>query len=121
MTRSVRPLMIGLLSALALLVLAGPGQAQYRGWRARAVRRSAFPPNRMPGWDWWRTYPWSPYNYGRNPYNPIVYPQPTATGEIPIPEPPPKPQRRPRAPRKTASGDGAPKKRTSRPRKKQPA
>jgi uncharacterized protein (TIGR03000 family) len=31
---------------------------------------------RMPGWDWWRTYPWSPYNYGRNPYNPIVVPPP---------------------------------------------
>jgi uncharacterized protein (TIGR03000 family) len=30
----------------------------------------------MPGWDWWRTYPWSPYNYGRNPYNPayVAYP-----------------------------------------------
>ena len=32
---------------------------------------------------------------------PLVPGQPTATGEIPIPEPPPKPQRRPRAPRKT--------------------
>ena len=50
---------------------------------------------------------------------PLVPGQPTATGEIPIPEPPPKPQRRPRAPRKT-SGDGAAKKRTTRPRKKQP-
>jgi hypothetical protein len=31
----------------------------------------------LPGWDWWRTYPWSPYNYGRNPYNPIrIYPYP---------------------------------------------
>ena len=50
---------------------------------------------------------------------PLVPGQPTATGEIPIPEPPPKPQRRPRAPRKT-SGDGQPKKRTTRPRKKQP-
>jgi uncharacterized protein (TIGR00288 family) len=50
---------------------------------------------------------------------PLVPGQPTATGEIPIPEPPPKPQRRPRAPRKTASSDGAPKKRTTRPRKKQ--
>jgi uncharacterized protein (TIGR03000 family) len=30
----------------------------------------------MPGWDWWRIYPWSPYNYGRNPYNPIIYPYP---------------------------------------------
>jgi uncharacterized protein (TIGR00288 family) len=49
---------------------------------------------------------------------PLVPGQPTATGEIPIPEPPPKPQRRPRAPRKT-SGDGG-KKRTPRPRKKQP-
>jgi uncharacterized protein (TIGR00288 family) len=52
---------------------------------------------------------------------PLVPGQPTATGEIPIPEPPPKPQRRPRAPRKTSSGDGGPKKRTTRPRKKQPA
>ena len=50
---------------------------------------------------------------------PLVPGQPTATGEIPIPEPPPKPQRRPRAPRKPA-GDGMQKKRTSRPRKKQP-
>lgn len=48
---------------------------------------------------------------------PLVPGQPTATGEIPIPEPPPKPQRRPRA-RKPA-GEGV-KKRTSRPRKKQP-
>jgi uncharacterized protein (TIGR00288 family) len=53
---------------------------------------------------------------------PLVPGQPTATGEIPLPELPPKPQRRPRAPRKT-SGDGSPKKRSpsSRPRKKQPA
>ncbi len=52
---------------------------------------------------------------------PLVPGQPTATGEIPIPEPPPKPQRRPRAPRKTATNaDGSPKKRSSRPRKKNP-
>ena len=51
---------------------------------------------------------------------PIVPGQPTATGEIPEPLPPPKVQRRPRAPRKQ-SGDGQQqKKRTSRPRKKQP-
>jgi hypothetical protein len=50
---------------------------------------------------------------------PLVPGQPTATGEIPIPELPPKPQRRPRAPRKT-SGDSSGKKRTQRPRKKQP-
>ncbi len=51
---------------------------------------------------------------------PLVPGQPTATGEIPIPEPPPKPMRRPRAPRKTAAS-GAAKKRTPRPRKKQPS
>ena len=50
---------------------------------------------------------------------PLVPGQPTATGEIPIPETPPKPQRRPRAPRKT-SGDPGAKKRISRPRKKPP-
>jgi len=50
---------------------------------------------------------------------PLVPGQPTATGEIPIPEPPPKVMRRPRAPRKTSS-DGAQKKRVSRPRKKPP-
>ncbi|HEY2012318.1 MAG TPA: NYN domain-containing protein [Bryobacteraceae bacterium] len=50
---------------------------------------------------------------------PLVPGQPTATGEIPLPEVPPKPQRRPRAPRKT-SGDGTQKKRVTRPRKKQP-
>jgi len=50
---------------------------------------------------------------------PLVPGQPTATGEIPIPAPPPKVQRRPRAPRK-AAGNGAPKKRVSRPRKKPP-
>jgi uncharacterized protein (TIGR00288 family) len=50
---------------------------------------------------------------------PLVPGQPTATGEIPIPAPPPKVQRRPRVPRKT-SGDGTQKKRVSRPRKKPP-
>jgi hypothetical protein len=49
---------------------------------------------------------------------PLVPGQPTATGEIPLPELPPKPQRRPRAPRKSAGSDGNVKKRTSRPRKK---
>jgi hypothetical protein len=52
---------------------------------------------------------------------PLVPGQPTATGEIPLPELPPKVQRRPRAPRKTSgSGEGGQKKRTtsSRPRKK---
>ncbi len=52
---------------------------------------------------------------------PLVPGQPTATGEIPLPELPPKPMRRPRAPRKTSGGgDGQTKKRISRPRKKPP-
>lgn len=49
---------------------------------------------------------------------PLVPGQPTATGEIPLPEPPPKPMRRPRA--RKPPGEGG-KKRTPRPRsKKQP-
>ena len=50
---------------------------------------------------------------------PLVPGQPTATGEIPLPELPPKVQRRPRAPRKTASVEGQKKRSpSSRPRKK---
>jgi uncharacterized protein (TIGR03000 family) len=71
MTRSARPVLVALFSGLAVLLLAGPGRAQLR---TVYPRPSPFPPNRMPGWDWWRIYPYSPYNYGRNPYNPIIYP-----------------------------------------------
>ena len=72
-----RFLTLGLLSAAAVLLVAGTAEAQFRGYLGRPlVRRPVYPPNRMPGWDWWRTYPWSPYNYGRNPYNPIVVPYP---------------------------------------------
>jgi uncharacterized protein (TIGR03000 family) len=66
MTKFARPLCVALLSAAVVLLLAGTSQAQNPG--------RPFPPNRMPGWDWWRTYPWSPYNYGRNPYNPVIVP-----------------------------------------------
>jgi uncharacterized protein (TIGR00288 family) len=51
---------------------------------------------------------------------PLVPGQPTATGEIPIPEAPPKPVRRPRVPRSKPSPDRTAKKRVARPRKKQP-
>lgn len=44
---------------------------------------------RPPGWDWRRIYPYSPYNYGRNPYYgpwnappPYPYPMP-----YPVPTP----------------------------------
>lgn len=43
-----------------------------------------------PGSDWWRIYPWSPYNYGRNPYNPVVVPYPYYVPTYPnyVPQPP---------------------------------
>jgi hypothetical protein len=55
---------------------------------------------RLPGSDWWRTYPWSPYNAWRNPYwyppyNPNYpyppdaaypgYPYPAPPGRLPLP------------------------------------
>ncbi|MBZ5578666.1 MAG: NYN domain-containing protein [Acidobacteriia bacterium] len=49
---------------------------------------------------------------------PLVPGQPTATGEIPLPELPPKPMRRPRA--RKPPGDGNKKQRSPRPRKKPP-
>jgi uncharacterized protein (TIGR03000 family) len=74
-----RLVFLGLLSLAALLVMVEKSSAQY-GYRRFGTRRAYFPANRMPGWDWRRIYPWSPYNYGRNPYMPIimpyVYPQP---------------------------------------------
>jgi uncharacterized protein (TIGR03000 family) len=42
----------------------------------RPFRRARPDRNHMPGWDANRIYPWSPYNYGRNPYNPIITPYP---------------------------------------------
>jgi len=58
----------------ALCLAAGPADAApYRG-RFAPDYRPAPDPDHMPGWDWWKIYPYSPYNYGRNPYNPIIYP-----------------------------------------------
>ncbi len=62
------------LGCVAVVFLAGPAAAQMM--RPGPDRPSPYPPNRMPGWDWWRIYPWSPYNYGRNPYNPAIVPYP---------------------------------------------
>ena len=57
-------------SFLLALVTAPSAHGEYR-----RIRRDR---DRMPGWDAARIYPWSPYNYGRNPYNPIIvnYPPP---------------------------------------------
>jgi uncharacterized protein (TIGR03000 family) len=65
------------LAVVALLAPAHPAHATI--FRRRVAYRPYFPPNHMPGWDWWRTYPYSPYNYGRNPYNPI-FPYPVPPG-----------------------------------------
>jgi hypothetical protein len=76
-----------LLAFTCALVLALPHPATAGGYRPIRPVQPIVPwqpirpvqpvvPNHMPGWDWWRIYPWSPYNYGRNPYNPIVYPYP---------------------------------------------
>ena len=51
----------------------------------------------MPGWDWWRTYPWSPYNAWKNPYwyppynGNYPYPPDTAYPYNPYPVSPPVP------------------------------
>jgi hypothetical protein len=68
-----------LLAFACALVLSLPQLAEAtifrRPWRpVRPVRPVVT--NHMPGWDWRYIYPYSPYNYGRNPYNPIVYPYP---------------------------------------------
>jgi uncharacterized protein (TIGR03000 family) len=76
----VRPIALALLAGAALLALPGEGHAQrFRAYARplyRVYRPAVYAPNRMPGWDWWRTYPWSRYNYGRNPYNPAIVPYP---------------------------------------------
>ena len=73
-------LWIAALAGASVLTLARPAAAApFRPilpLRSAGYSRPVYPPNRMPGWDWWRTYPWSPYNYGRNPYNPIILPYP---------------------------------------------
>jgi uncharacterized protein (TIGR03000 family) len=70
MCKGQRFVTVALLTAAAVLLLADPCSAQFR--RLRPANR----PIHQPGWDWWRIYPWSPYNYGRNPYNPAWVPYP---------------------------------------------
>jgi uncharacterized protein (TIGR03000 family) len=82
MCQRKRLLFLGLLSLATVLVMVEKSSAQGYGYRRLATRRPYFPANRMPGWDWRRTYPWSPWNYGRNPYNPIIRPYPVV---MPVP------------------------------------
>jgi uncharacterized protein (TIGR03000 family) len=67
--------------------LPGPAEATFRRGFYRPVYRPAYPitPAHMPGWDWQRIYPYSPYNYGRNPYNPIVVNYPYYVNPYPYP------------------------------------
>jgi uncharacterized protein (TIGR03000 family) len=78
MKRTLFSLVVALFGCATLLAL--PDRADAAPFRGRFYRGPVGPvyrpPVRMPGWDWWRIYPWSPYNYGRNPYNPAWYPYP---------------------------------------------
>jgi uncharacterized protein (TIGR03000 family) len=74
MANPSRLLTLGVLASAAVLLAAGNCQAQFRGFRPLRARAPYFPPNRMPGWDNYYINPYSPYNYGRNPYNPIRVP-----------------------------------------------
>jgi uncharacterized protein (TIGR03000 family) len=78
-----------LLPLAALLLGAASAEAQmFRGVPHVSSYHPVMPvmnPQHMPGWDWWRIYPWSPYNYGRNPYNPIILPYPMYYSGYPYP------------------------------------
>lgn len=88
MNRTQRFLACVFLACPAILLSTAPVEGgpfrPGRGWGYRAAYARPYSGDRMPGWDWWRIYPWSPYNYGRNPYNPIVVPYPYISG-YPVP------------------------------------
>jgi hypothetical protein len=113
------------LAAAGLIVLAASAQPAAASGPIRAYRPTVAPtfaPNSLAGTrgqlnpydrtrpiggDWWRIYPWSPYNAWRNPYwyppyntkypyppgqaypyNPYVVPQPYPVPQpVPVPEP----------------------------------
>jgi uncharacterized protein (TIGR03000 family) len=74
MTRARWFVLASVLACVLLVGLAAPASARPFIRRALPVYRPAYPirpvynPSHMPGWDWWRIYPWSPYNAWRNPY-----------------------------------------------------
>jgi uncharacterized protein (TIGR03000 family) len=78
-------LLVAALLTGCTILLGLPGSAAAYVYRSYSSYHPVYPAGaHMPGWDWWRIYPWSPYNYGRNPYNPIVLPYP-----VPAPYYPP--------------------------------
>jgi uncharacterized protein (TIGR03000 family) len=75
------------LAGLVWLGVGGRVDAAYTRPSPYPVSPGVSRPAHMPGWDWRRTYPWSPYNYGRNPYNPIIVPYPYYVSPYPYPVP----------------------------------
>ncbi|SRR6266545_4028893 len=81
----------------------GVPSAQVRPNPLPLTRPTVSPPyngTRPIGWDWWRIYPWSPYNAWRNPYwyppyNNYPFPPswgyPQDPSVVPIPYPVPQP------------------------------
>jgi uncharacterized protein (TIGR03000 family) len=74
MTRARLFVLASVLTCALFIGLAGPAAAR-PFWGRASVGRTYYRPaynyvnsGHMPGWDWWRTYPWSSYNAWRNPY-----------------------------------------------------
>jgi uncharacterized protein (TIGR03000 family) len=74
MTRMRTFILAGVLACVLFVDMAGPTDARPFFRPFRPVYRPAYPvrpvynPVHPPGWDWWKIYPWSPYNAWRNPY-----------------------------------------------------
>src|SRR5260221_5443567 len=73
----IRLHVLGALTGVMMLltVAEAPAAPVFRRPVYRPVVRPYFPPNRMPGWDWQYTYPYSAYNLARR-YYPYPYPVP---------------------------------------------
>jgi uncharacterized protein (TIGR03000 family) len=68
MTRPRSFLLALVLGFVLTLGLADSANARPFLYRSYGGYSGFYNRNRMPGWDWWRIYPWSPYNAWRNPY-----------------------------------------------------
>jgi hypothetical protein len=93
MNRTTLLLAALLLGGLTFLAVANTAEAAppVRLGYNPAARAVVYPGiNRAPGWNWWQTYPYSRYNYGRNIYNPVVVPYPVYTPYV-YPVYPPQP------------------------------
>src|SRR6516164_3893365 len=97
MTRPRTFLLALVLGFVLTLGLADSANARPFLYRSYGGYSGFYNRNRMPGWDWWRIYPWSPYNAWRNPYwyppynRDYPYPPDAAYPVYPYPVPPPAP------------------------------